>query len=175
MVTLIHPSTICLAMPEDGQDICEIAAHAGVFNAEEVKCVAEIWEEYVRLGIATSGYTFFVEKQGKEVLGFVCVGPRSLTDRVYDLYWIAVHPRAQRLGVGRRLLEQAEEAVRQKNGRILVIETSGTPKYAPARAFYLSMGYRHEATLRDLYADGDDLWIFTKRLTLPCAPSTQCE
>lgn len=161
---ILTESVICLAAPEDGQAICQIAAQAGVFSAEEVQCVADIWQEYLQLGIETSGYTFYVEKQGERVVGFVCVGPRSLTDRVYDLYWIAVAPRAQRLGVGRRLLEQAEASVRQKAGRILVIETSGTPKYAAARAFYRSMGYRHEATLRDLYADGDDLWIFTKRL-----------
>ncbi len=164
-MTLADSPTICQAGPEEGQAIYQIAARAGVFNAEEVQCVAEIWEEYLRLGIEASGYTFFAEKEGERVLGFVCVGPRSLTDRVYDLYWIAVDPAAQRLGVGRRLLEQAEACVRQKGGRILVIETSGTPKYAAARAFYLAMGYRHEATLRDLYADGDDLWIFTKRLS----------
>ncbi|MFZ5820440.1 MAG: GNAT family N-acetyltransferase, partial [Chloroflexota bacterium] len=130
----------------------------------EVQCVADIWEEYLRLGVEASGYTFFVEREGEDVLGFACVGPRALTDRVYDLYWIAVDPRAQGEGVGRRLLQQAEEAARAQDGRILVIETSGAPHYARTRAFYLAAGYRHEATLRDLYADGDDLLIFTKRL-----------
>jgi ribosomal protein S18 acetylase RimI-like enzyme len=161
---LCHTTLWHLAAPGDGDAIRQIAADTGVFNAEEVQCVADIWEEYLRLGIETSGYTFFVEREGDDVLGFVCVGPRSLTDRVYDLYWIAVDPRAQGEGVGRRLIQQAEEAVRAQGGRILVIETSGTPEYAGTRAFYSSMGYQHEATLRDLYADGDDLLIFTKRL-----------
>ncbi len=155
---------ICIAAEHDGEQICALTARTGVFSAEEVQCVAEIWQEYLGLGIETSGYTFYVEKDGERVLGFVCVGPRSLTDRVYDLYWIAVDPSAQRLGVGRRLLETAEKAVRQQGGRILVIETSGTEKYAGTRAFYLSSGYLHEATLRNLYAEGDDLYIFTKHL-----------
>ena len=155
---------ICIAAEQDGEQICAITACTGMFNAEEVQCVADIWQEYLGLGIETSGYTFHVEKDGGRVLGYVCVGPRSLTDRVYDLYWIAVNPWAQRLGVGRRLLETAEKSVREMGGRILVIETSGTEKYAGTRAFYLSSGYLHEATLRDLYADGDDLHIFTKRL-----------
>jgi GNAT superfamily N-acetyltransferase len=153
-----------LAAAPDGDPIRAISANTGLFSAEEVQCVAEIFAECVDLGSEASGYTFFVEQDAARLLGFVCVGPRSLTDRVYDLYWIAVDPSAQRHGVGMRLLQQAEETVRQKGGRIMVIETSGTPKYAGTRAFYLASGYTPEAVLRDLYADGDDLWIFTKRL-----------
>jgi ribosomal protein S18 acetylase RimI-like enzyme len=155
---------ICIAAEQDGEQVCAITARTGMFNAEEVQCVSEIWQEYTGLGIETSGYTFYVEREDERILGYVCIGPRSLADRVYDLYWIAVDPAAQRLGVGRRLLETAEKTAREKGGRILVIETSGTEKYAGTRAFYLSLGYLHEATLRDLYADGDDLHIFTKRL-----------
>jgi ribosomal protein S18 acetylase RimI-like enzyme len=155
---------IVVAVPADGEQVCAIAARTGFFNQEEVQCVADIWESYLALGVEASGYTFFVDKDSETVRGFVCVGPRSLTDRVYDLYWIAVDPAAQRRGVGKRLLETAEEAVRGRNGRLMVIETSGTEKYSGTRAFYLSMDYLHEATLGNLYAEGDDLCIFTKRL-----------
>jgi len=155
---------IAIATPQDGEAICAIAARTPLFNEEEAQCVVDIWESYLNLGSAASGYTFLVEKNAANVLGFVCVGPRSLTDRVYDLYWIAVDPSAQRLGVGKRLLEAAEKAVREKAGRLMVIETSGTEKYSGTRAFYLSLNYLHEATLRDLYAEGDNLCIFTKRL-----------
>lgn len=155
---------ISSATAQEADAIQEVTRKTGMFTAEEVQCVGEIFDEYIRLGIEASGYTFFVEAEAGQVRGYVCVGPRSLTDRVYDLYWIAVDPAAQRLGVGRRLLAQAESSVREKGGRILVIETSGTVKYAGTRAFYQSMGYLHEATLRDLYTDGDDLCIFTKRL-----------
>ena len=155
---------IFVAEERNRDQIRQIAARAGVFNAEEVQCVAEIWQEYIDLGSQVSGYTFFIEKEGEQALGFACYGPRSLTDRVYDLYWIAVEPSARRLGVGCRLMERVEASVREKGGRILVIETSGTEKYAGARAFYLSAGYKHEATLTDLYTDEDDLLIFTKRL-----------
>lgn len=155
---------IVLATQAEAEQIRAVAANAGVFSAEEVQCVAEIWQEYMELGVQVSGYTFYVEKEGERVLGFVCIGPRSLTDRVYDLYWIAVDPSARRLGVGRRLLAAAEQAARAQGGRLLVIETSGTEKYTGTRAFYCAAGYLHEATLRDLYADGDDLCIFTRRL-----------
>lgn len=39
---ILTESVICLAAPEDGQAICQIAAQAGVFSAEEVQCVADI-------------------------------------------------------------------------------------------------------------------------------------
>ena len=155
---------ITIAEEADGDQIRQITARAGVFNPEEVQCVAEIWQEYANLGSQVSGYTFFIDKDNNRALGFACYGPRSLTDRVYDLYWVAVDPSARRLGVGRRLIERVEASVHEKGGRILVIETSGTEKYAGTRAFYLATGYKHEATLADLYADGDDLLIFTKRL-----------
>jgi ribosomal protein S18 acetylase RimI-like enzyme len=155
---------IRIATAPDADQIRRVTESTGMFNTAEVQCVDEIFQEYLTLGVQTSGYLFFVEQDSGLARGFVCVGPRSLTDRVYDLYWIAVDPAAQRLGVGKGLLLRAEAAVREKNGRLLVIETSGTVKYAGTRAFYLSMDYRHEATLRDLYADGDDLCIFTKKL-----------
>lgn len=152
------------AGPQDGGQIYEITARTGMFNSEELQCVADIWQQHLQLGREASGYTFFVDKDYDRVLGFVCVGPRGLTDRVYDLYWIAVDPEAHRQGVGRRLMEKAEQVVRELGGRILVIETSGKDNYAGTRAFYLACGYAHEATLRDLYADGDDLCIYTKRI-----------
>ena len=155
---------IVMANPEDGWQIRDITAKTGMFNAEEVQCVADIWQQHLQLGQEASGYTFYVDRDVDRVLGFVCIGPRGLTDRVYDLYWIVVDPAAQRRGIGRNLLEKAEQVVRELGGRILVIETSGTEKYVGTRAFYSSSGYLHEATLRDLYADGDDLCIYTKRI-----------
>ncbi|HEY3311223.1 MAG TPA: GNAT family N-acetyltransferase [Anaerolineales bacterium] len=153
-----------MADPSDGGQIYEITARTGMFNAEELQCVADIWHQHLQIGREASGYSFYVDKDWDRVLGYVCVGPRGLTDRVYDLYWIVVDPEAQRQGVGKRLLEKAEQVVRELGGRILVIETSGKENYSGTRAFYLACGYNHEATLRDLYADGDDLCIYTKRL-----------
>jgi len=156
---------ISIANPADGEQIYQITTRTGMFNAEEEQCVADIWQQHLQFGRDGSGYTFYVDRDGECVLGYVCVGPRALTDRVYDLYWIVVDPQAQRQGVGARLLRRAEDDVRERGGRILVIETSGTQKYSGTRAFYLASGYLHEATLRDLYADGDDLCIFTRRIT----------
>lgn len=97
-------------------------------------------------------------------MGYACYGPRALTDRTYDLYWIAVGPKTRRGGVGRTLLRAVEQEIRRLGGRLLIVETSGLPKYEPTRAFYIATGYLLEATLKDFYKDGDDLVIFTKKM-----------
>ena len=151
------------AIESDGPQIRDIAARAGVFNQEEVECVADLREDYLTTGPVVGGYNFLVDRDGERVLGFACYGPRDLTSGVFDLYWIAVDSTTHRNGVGRRLLDATEEAVRQAGGRMLVAETSGTSHYEPTRQFYLGMGYTSEATIRDFYTEGDDLVIFIKR------------
>jgi ribosomal protein S18 acetylase RimI-like enzyme len=131
---------------------------------EEVQCVDELWEEYLTRGSDSSGYYFLVEKDEDRVVGYVCYGPRSLTSGTFDLYWIAVDPNIRRGGIGRRLLDACEQAIRNLGGRLIVLETSGLPNYEPTRKFYLATGYTLEATLKDFYHEGDDLIIFTKHL-----------
>ena len=152
------------ATEADGSQIQSITASTGVFSQEEVDSVAVMWTEYLTLGWRDSGYHFIVYRDGDQVLGFAIYGPRDLTDRVFDLYWIAVDPTAQCHGVGRALLTASEDAVRGMGGRMLIAETSGTPYYEPARKFYLAMGYENEATIKDFYTPGDDLKIFIKRI-----------
>lgn len=155
---------IITATKADGLQIQDITARAGVFNQEEIDCVREIWEDYLSSGSEECGYYFIVEREGDQVLGFACYGPRDLTEGVYDLYWIAVDPNSRRSGAGRKLLTASEEAVRKMGARILIAETSGTPHYESTRKFYLGTGYTAEATIKDFYSEGDDLVIFTKRV-----------
>jgi len=155
---------IAVPTPADGAGIHAITHATVVFNQEEKECVDELWDEYQAQGADKSGYYFLVDKDAGRVLGYACYGPRALTDRTYDLYWIAVDPNARGGGIGKRLLAATEQAVRELGGRILVVETSGMEKYAPTRGFYAATGYLLEATLKDFYKDGDDLVIYTKRL-----------
>jgi GNAT superfamily N-acetyltransferase len=154
---------ILTATEADGSQIQDIAVRAGVFSREEVECVGDLWEEYLTLASESCGYNFIVNRDGDQVLGFACYGPRDLTNGVFDLYWIAVDPNSYRSGVGRGLLIASEQAVRTVGGRMLIAETSGKPHYEPTRNFYTSMGYTIEATIKDFYMEGDDLVIFVKR------------
>jgi D-alanine-D-alanine ligase len=157
---------ITRASEQDGSQILHLTAAAGVFKPGEVACVQELRDAYLRQGEA-SGYVFLVYKNGDRALGYACFGPHPLTEGTFDLYWIAVDPLARGQGVGRALLARVEKEVQARGGRMLLVETSGTPSYAPARRLYESCGYRCEAVVHDFYAPGDDLIIFGKPLVQP--------
>ncbi len=152
------------AVELDGPQIRSLTAQIELFNPEEVACVEELWNEYRFKGMKTSGYHFLIARHQQQVVGFACYGLRPLTHGAYDLYWIAVSPEYKRQGIGRQLLERVEQDIRLQGGRLIFVETSGQPKYQPARDFYLGTGYEQEATIREFYKPGDDLVIFTKRL-----------
>jgi ribosomal protein S18 acetylase RimI-like enzyme len=105
------------------------------------------------------------EGEEGEILGYICYGKAPLTDAVYDLYWIVVHPVFWNQGTGTFLLRYAEKDLRHRQARLLLIETSSLPSYASPRAFYLKHGYKEMARVTDYYAVGDHKLIFGKTLT----------
>ena len=155
---------ISTATEADKAQITDITARAGVFSQEEIDSVPVMFDEYLQYGTEGDGYHFIVYRENEQVLGYAIFGYHDLTDGVYDLYWIAVHPNARRKGVGRALITACEEAVRAIGGRILIAETSGTAEYESTREFYVRTGYVNEASIKDFYKPGDDLKIYTKRV-----------
>jgi ribosomal protein S18 acetylase RimI-like enzyme len=104
------------------------------------------------------------------VTGYACYGPTPGTDRTFDLYWIAVHPTAQGAGEGSELLREVERRLRERGGRLLVVETSSRASYLATRRFYERRGYGEAARVASFYAPSDDRLVYTKRLT-PVATS----
>jgi ribosomal protein S18 acetylase RimI-like enzyme len=100
---------------------------------------------------------------GDAPLGYACFGPAPLTVGTFCLYWIAVDPACAGQGIGSRLLVAIEEKVCQARGRILFLETSSRPSYAPTRQFYVKNGYILEETIRDFYREGEDRVTYLKR------------
>jgi ribosomal protein S18 acetylase RimI-like enzyme len=135
----------------------------GVFSEEEVGVALEL----IDIGIQnpSSGYLFFVAAGERDVaIGYACYGHTSMTDGVYDLYWIAVDPRAQRGGVGRALLRATEADVRRRGGRMIIIETAGKAEYDQTRAFYARTDCVEIARIRDFYRVGDDKVVYQRKL-----------
>ena len=108
---------------------------------------------------------FFIlacDEQDKPV-GYACYGPTPLTDRTFDLYWIAVTPEYAGHGLGTRILTEVEARIAEANGRMLVIETSSSPIYHLSRQFYIKNGYSLAETLKDFYMDGEDRVTYAKK------------
>ena len=151
---------------KDQSRIREIVAAAGNFSDQEIATAMELVDEALQKG-EESGYIIVVAatpEHAGEIDGYACYGPTPLTEGVYDLYWIAVDPKAQGRGIGRILVEYVEKDIRSRGGRLLLIETSSRHEYQPTIAFYQRTNYELAARIKNFYRIGDDKLIFSKEL-----------
>jgi len=147
---------------EDIAPLADIVRETKVFHKEEVDVAIELMEIAANDKDQKDYLLYsYVDDEGC-LQGYYCVGPTPMTLSTYDLYWIAVHPRVHRKKIGRELLEHCEQQVQNMGGSLLVVETSSQPKYEPTRKFYLRYQYKESARIKDYYAPGDDLVIYTK-------------
>ena len=121
----------------------------------------ELVDERLAKGAASDYQFVFAERDG-EVVGYACYGPIACTVSSYDLYWVAVDPRVQRQGLGRRLVSEMETLVRQAGGSRVYLDTSSRDQYASTRAFYAAGGYQCAARLVDFYAPVTTRWSTSK-------------
>lgn len=150
-------------VPGDRDAIARIVREVGVFRAEEIDVALELVD--IGLSEHARGYLFAIaEDDESAVAGYACWGHAPMTDAVYDLYWIAVDPARHGAGIGQQLLAACERDVRARGGRMLLIETEGTPAYEPTRRFYLRAGYPEVARIRDYYREGADKVIYGRTL-----------
>lgn len=140
-----------------------LVAATGFFNPDEVRIAAELVDEYLHKG-PQSGYRFvFVDDaQHGDLLAYSCYGPVDGTQRSWDLFWIAVQPRAQGRGIGREVLRETEALIARAGGGLVWVETGGKALYLPTRSFYERCGYAKEAELRDFYAPGDAKVVYLR-------------
>jgi ribosomal protein S18 acetylase RimI-like enzyme len=149
--------------PSDRDEIRAILASTAMFYPYEIDVALELVDDALAKG-ARSEYAFLLAELSGAVVGYICFGPIAVTDRRYDLYWIAVHQGKQGLGIGSVLLQEAEKAVRAQGGRYLIIETSSRAVYEPTRAFYHKHGYQEVARVPEYYGDHDDRVIYMRAL-----------
>lgn len=169
---------------EDKNSIYMILASQSNFSNEEVDAGMEVIEDcleqdeediksgvYFETFVDTEMYTdpdamaagFHLSNE--IINGFVTICKRPLTESTFDLYWIAVNPEIHSKGVGTRLIQYAEEHIRNKHeGKLIVLETSGREGYTKERAFYEKNGYQIFADIKDFYKENDSLIIFGKYL-----------
>jgi GNAT superfamily N-acetyltransferase len=145
----------------DAEAVRRLVAATGLFTPAEEAIAEELVSERLKRGIASGYHFLFAERDGR-LDGYACFGPIDGTEGSFDLYWIAVHPERQRTGLGRQIIARAETLMKADGARIVWVDTSGKPAYAPTRAFYESAGYRKVAELADFYAPGDGKIIFAK-------------
>lgn len=146
----------------DLDDILALARRTGVFTSCEVAVIKELVE--IQLGNPNQkDYRSFIVEADSHIVGFACYGPTPMTDGTYDLYWIFVHPSHQGRAVGSALLGEVERAVRLAKGRMMIVDTSSTRPYLPARRFYQKHGLRKVAEVKHYYRPGDSRLTYVKQ------------
>jgi ribosomal protein S18 acetylase RimI-like enzyme len=153
--------------------IIEILEATGSFRDDEIAVALELFDEVFANqarapfdpGAGVESYEFIgAFTRDGELTGYACYGATPGTLGTYDLYWIAVHPEHQGAGGGSRLLDEVERRLREREARMLVVETSAKIDYESTRRFYERRGYGEYARISDFYAFGDDRVIYAKRL-----------
>jgi ribosomal protein S18 acetylase RimI-like enzyme len=150
---------------DDTPAILALSAGTGFFNPLEIETLEAVLADYHSSVRDEYGHRCVVLEDAAHVVGYLYYAPEEMTDRTWYVWWIAVAAEQQGRGIGARLLASVEDDIRALGGRLLVIETSDTPKYEPTRQFYLKRGYTAAAVIPDFYADGDGMAVFTKRFS----------
>jgi ribosomal protein S18 acetylase RimI-like enzyme len=162
--TLLRPRLRELRSSDRGR-IADIVQAVGIFRDEEIQIALEIFDSSC-LPFQTDYQTVGIEWDSR-LAGWICWGSTPCTVGTVDLYWMAVDPACQGLGLGTALISEMERRL-TGSARLIAIDTSGRPDYGPTRRFYQSRGYQAVAVVPDFYAPGDDQVIFTKALTGGC-------
>jgi ribosomal protein S18 acetylase RimI-like enzyme len=159
----VRPETLIRSLRAEDRPAIEGLLRASPnFIPEEVETALEVIDDALA---GDPDYIIYVlENAAGDVAGYECHGATPLTLGTYDLYWIAVDPRVQHRGYGRKLLQAAEDDVARRAGRLLVIETSSQEHYASTIQFYKRAGYRLEARIHGFYKPGDDKLVFVKNI-----------
>jgi len=140
----------------DRDAVAGMLVDCAAFSDEEVRVALEM--------VDCRGYLLFVIEEDGAVRGYACIDRTPLTVSTWHLYWICVHPGAQRRGVGTSLQQYIEDFIRSQAGERVVLETSGRPDYERTRRFYERSGYEPAGRIRDYYKPGDDCVLYLKVL-----------
>ena len=151
--------TIRSATQHDAVFVHALSAETGLSDNDDNASLLEPFDD---------DHTWIVlEDEVNTVIGAAYFGPESHSDRVWNLYFLAVAKQHQGGGTGTALVRYVEANLRARGeavAKLLLIETSSVDSFEPTRAFYRKLGYVEEARVREYYGPGNDKVIFWKLL-----------
>ena len=112
-------------------------SHVAQVAALEQVCFSDPWSEASVAGELANELSFWlVAVEGETVLGYV--GSQTVLDST-DILNVAVSPDHRGRGIGRALLTELEQRLRQQGVTEVLLEVR--PSNAPAIALYTSLGF----------------------------------
>ncbi|MBW4481185.1 MAG: GNAT family N-acetyltransferase [Tildeniella torsiva UHER 1998/13D] len=141
--------------------LISLAEATGLFEPTQLKELSTMLANYFD-GDKSGAFWLIDDDQGP--VGVAYCEPERMTDRTWNLQLIAIHPSRQGQGRGTALLRHVEQTLAARGGRMLIVETLGSPEFKRVRVFYANCGYQEEGRIRDFYAAGYDKVTFRKVL-----------
>ena len=152
---MIRPITI-----DDRSKVMELAEASGLFKPDELSAVGEVFDAC--LAGENGPDQHWIAFDQHELLAVAYYAPEQMSDRVWNLYFIAVRPDQKGKGLGKQIVRYVEESLAARGERLLIVETSGLESFEDTRAFYRSCGFEQVGSIRDYYGPGDAKVIFLK-------------
>lgn len=141
--------------PIDIEGLKEVVDSSGLFPSEYLD---EMISDYFN-NADTQDIWFTCLADDKPVAIGYCV-PEKFTDSTYNLLAIRVAQDSQWKGIASEMMKYIEQILKDKEARILIVETSSDNAQIGARRFYKQVGYIQEADIRDFWKNGEDKIVF---------------
>jgi ribosomal protein S18 acetylase RimI-like enzyme len=143
----------------DHEALITLATACGLFEPDQTELLAEMLRNPSETDV------WFTDDLDGHPVGVAYLAPEKMTHGTWNLYWIAVHPQQQKRGRGKLILQYVENWLRERDQRMLLVETAGVDDFDYVRKFYAANGFQAEAQIRDFYDDGVDKIVFRKLLS----------
>jgi ribosomal protein S18 acetylase RimI-like enzyme len=150
--------------PDDTTALIALANATGLFESNQLEELSAMLSDY--FGGNSDSDRFWIVDDDNGLVGIAYCEMERMTDGTWNLQLIAIRPDCQGQGRGTALLRYVEQTLVERGGRMLLVETSGTPEFEYTRAFYRKCGYDEEARIRDFYTEGVDKIVYRKALSV---------
>lgn len=142
---------------KDIGELKKVVDSSGLFPSEYLD---EMIYDYLNNAATQDIWFTYIDDNRPTAIGY-CV-PEKFTNGTYNLLAIGVSQDSQRNGVATEMMRYIEKQLRQKGGRLLIVETSSDDAQAGARKFYNKIGYTQMAIIKDFWNRGEDKIVFGK-------------
>ena len=150
-----------LARPTDIKPILSLAKSLDMFAEDELVEIQARLNSY--LESLDGSIWIVIEEDGIEGVGYCA--PEVMTNGTWNILMLLVRKDAQWQGHGSALITKMQDAVADRQGRLLIVETSGVDDFEKTRRFYLKCEFLEVARIPDFYDAGNDKIVFSKPLS----------
>lgn len=144
----------------DADAILSMIKDSGQFDADGLAHVEGTLETH----LSGDGDGIWLTADDGEPVGVAYCAPEAVTVGTWNLLMLWIREDRHGKGHGSALVRFVVGQLSDHGARLLIVETSGLPEFAAAKAFYAKCGFEHEATIRDFFDAGDDKLVLTKSL-----------